>query len=64
MERTRHVVLRTSFLKTLGAAVAAWIFVATLIAMFIIMPLSMWNPLSGNFAGWVQLFLSFCFSPA
>lgn len=56
LERTGQVVLRTSFFKTLGAAVAAWIFVATLIAMFTIMPLSMWNPLSDDFAGWVQLF--------
>lgn len=49
------MVLRTSFLKTFGLAVAAWMFVATLIAMFTVMPLSMWNPLSDEFTGWLQL---------
>lgn len=55
-ERNGQVMLRTSFLNTLGLAVAAWIFVATLIAMFTVLPLSMWNPLSEDFTGWVQLF--------
>lgn len=54
-DRNGQVVLRTSLLKTLGLAVAASIFVATLIAMFTVMPLSMWNPLADDFTGWVQL---------
>lgn len=49
--------LRTSFLKTLVAAVVAWIFVASLVAIFTVMPLSMWNPLSQNFGGWAQFIM-------
>lgn len=54
-DRNDQVVLRTSFLKTLGLAVAAWAFVAALVLMFTVMPLSMWNPFSDDFAGWLQL---------
>lgn len=55
LDRTGRVVLRTSFLKTFGFAVFAWICVGALVTMFTVMPLSMWNPLSVDFAGWVQL---------
>lgn len=57
LERNDHAVLRTSFLKTLVAAVAAWIFVASLVTMFTIMPLSKWNPLSQDFGGWAQFIM-------
>lgn len=58
-DRSGQVVLRPSLLKTLGLAVVAWIFVVALITMFIIMPLSMWNPLSDDFTGWAQLLFGF-----
>lgn len=55
LDRNGHVVLRTSFLKTLGFAVFAWFCVGAFVTMFTVMPLSMWNPLSDDFAGWAQL---------
>lgn len=55
LDRNGRVVLRTSFLKTLGFAVFAWICVGALVTMFTVMPLSMWNPLSDDFVGWAQL---------
>lgn len=51
-ERTGRVVLRTSLLKTLGTAAVSWLFVAALVTMFVVTPVTRWNPQSDDFAGW------------
>ncbi|MCD1286521.1 MULTISPECIES: hypothetical protein [unclassified Brevibacterium] len=48
-ERIGRVVLRTSLLKTLGAAVVSWLFVAALVTMFVVTPVTRWNPQSDDF---------------
>lgn len=48
-ERIGRVVLRTRLVKTLGAAVVSWFFVAALVTMFVVTPVTRWNPHSDDF---------------
>ena len=57
LEREGQAVLPTSFLRTLVYALGAWAFVVGIVTLFVIMPISTWNPLSEpsrGLSGWMQ----------
>ena len=57
LEREGQAVLRTSFLRTLVYALGAWAFVVCIVALFVVLSVSTWNPVSEpsrGLSGWMQ----------